>query len=105
MVSIKNWPSECLMAKHNLIGKERIDFFVYKLDDENNDDYKLKCDRCLERKSVKAKTEKNTIWCSDCLPPYDKWVEEIAKKNNSVEGIEKVLRKIREVANNVILYK
>lgn len=105
MALLRNWPSECLVAEHNLIGKERIDFFVYKLDDENNDDYKLTCDRCLERKIMKAKTETNTIWCSNCLPPYDKWIEVIAKKNNSVEEIEKVLKKMREEANNIILYK
>lgn len=85
------------MEKHNWIGIEKIEVLVCKLSDENSEEYKLTCDRCLQFKSLKAKTEENVIWCSGCLPPHGKWVDAIIEeRNNSDEEIEKVLKKIRE---------
>ena len=88
------WHRHCLDHRHHIVRGERIRFLIYEGDSRN--DNQLICDNCGERKSWKAITVNNTVWCDDCLLPYDEvyWLVKFASKtSNSNEEIEKALWK------------
>ena len=88
------WNRYCLDHRHHIVRGERISHLIDKGNSGNYD--LLICDNCGENKSWKAITVNNTVWCSECLTPYDEvywWVKITSKRSNNDKEIEKALWK------------